>query len=576
MPERGSALPRLTALLSLLAYVLWLGLGSRPPTEGSEPGLLDLRTWQSLWSRLLALAVLALVDVARHLPLGFLATLAFARPAPGGGRGLRLLLPALGLGLGLAMVTSVLRLRPLGAWPSVLDLALPGLGVLFGVWLGLTWTRGWRARLLFLPKVALLLGAAGGLGLAFLYLALEREPLSFPPSPVTSAAKRQLYAHVRGGARLAMPGDRAREVRLTPDDLNVLIAWGLSLGEGGRKVRVILADEDATVEASARLPGAGRHLNLVASGRLSVDGGRPEVEARSLRIGRLGVPRLLLQPAVSALVASLRGDRRVRPVLEAVEHLSHDASGVRAVVRRRAIPRGLLLELVRGEERKPEDEAGVRAQLEGLLGPEVQRVSDADARFARALTVAFALARQRSEGGDAVRENRSALLALGLVLGSPRIELLTGRILDPELARRAAGYPWSGALRGRVDWSRHFTVSAALAALAFDAASDAAGLFKEELDADGGSGFSFGDLLADRAGTTFAVEATRSVAAARALQERVAAGFRVDDYFPPAADLPEGIQDEELQARYGGVGGPGYAALVEELERRLASCPGYR
>jgi len=107
-------------------------------------------------------------------------------------------------------------------------------------------------------------------------------------------------------------------------------------------------------------------------------------------------------------------------------------------------------------------------------------------------------------------------------------------------------------------------------------ASDAAGLLKEELDADGGSGFSFGDLLADRAGVTFASRATRDEASARALQDRLAAGFRVADYFPPADDLPEGIPDEELQSRYGGVGGPGYLALIEEMERRLVACPGYR
>lgn len=62
--------------------------------------------------------------------------------------------------------------------------------------------------------------------------------------------------------------------------------------------------------------------------------------------------------------------------------------------------------------------------------------------------------------------------------------------------------------------------------------------------------------MADRAGTTFALLATDDEAAARAIQERLAGGFRVDDFFPEASDLPEDIQDAELQSRYGGVGGP--------------------
>jgi hypothetical protein len=119
-------------------------------------------------------------------------------------------------------------------------------------------------------------------------------------------------------------------------------------------------------------------------------------------------------------------------------------------------------------------------------------------------------------------------------------------------------------------------VSAALTVLSAHTPSDAAGLFKEELDAAGGSGFSFGDLMADRAGTTFAQLATRNDVEARALQERLAGGFRVDNFFPEAADLPEGIPDAELQSRYGGVGGPLFRAYAAEVERRLWSCSAYR
>ena len=63
--------------------------------------------------------------------------------------------------------------------------------------------------------------------------------------------------------------------------------------------------------------------------------------------------------------------------------------------------------------------------------------------------------------------------------------------------------------RRRADWTRHFTLSGGLTVMSAVGPSDAAGLLKEELDADGGSGFSFGDLMADRAGTTFAEKTER-------------------------------------------------------------------
>ena len=106
--------------------------------------------------------------------------------------------------------------------------------------------------------------------------------------------------------------------------------------------------------------------------------------------------------------------------------------------------------------------------------------------------------------------------------------------------------------------------------------SDAAGLLKEELDAGGGSGFSFGDLQADRAGTLFGEAAVRDAHSAWEVQIRVVNAYRLEDFLPPASDLPENLQDAELNARFGGVGGAGYRAVVATIEARLKRCAMYR
>ena len=132
-------------------------------------------------------------------------------------------------------------------------------------------------------------------------------------------------------------------------------------------------------------------------------------------------------------------------------------------------------------------------------------------------------------------------------------------------------------LRGRTDWTKHFWVSACLTLLSEDVVSLAVGLLKEELDAGrGGSGFSFGDLLADRTGTMFGLCATDDPAMARAMQDRIARGFDVDAFFPVANDLPEGLTDAQLKSRYGGVNGEGYNRLLQEIDRRIAACAAYR
>ena len=69
------------------------------------------------------------------------------------------------------------------------------------------------------------------------------------------------------------------------------------------------------------------------------------------------------------------------------------------------------------------------------------------------------------------------------------------------------------------------------------------GIGKEMMDAtSGGSGFSFDDLAADRAGTLLlAVAATKSGANARNLQTRFGQGVAIADFFPGIEGLPSGL-----------------------------------
>jgi hypothetical protein len=163
-----------------------------------------------------------------------------------------------------------------------------------------------------------------------------------------------------------------------------------------------------------------------------------------------------------------------------------------------------------------------------------------------------------------------------MLLGHPRVEEFLGPVNISHGNQSARRILSRVVIRGRSDWTRHFCLAAAIALLSDEIVSDAASLLKEQLDSDmGGSGFSFSDILASHSGTTFALWATRNEDAARAIQDRIVGGFQIDDFFPPAADLPEGLTDAELQTKYGGVGGEGYRRIIQDIERRIATCSGY-
>src|SRR5439155_20486512 len=306
---------------------------------------------------------------------------------------------------------------------------------------------------------------------------------------------------------------------------------------------VIEAPQMATLSLTLRLHRGNRYLNHVAGARTTIDNGQLSLGDPRLRVGHLTLPGASLRWLSPILTALIQSERRMRPVLAGVDRLDIEPGRMTVTYGRMELPPRLLAGLIWGEGSNEEMRLAVKSHVQRLLDA-APRLPGGEHGLGAAVELAFAWARERSATGSPLLENRAALLALGILLGHSRLEGLIGQVVEKRDWPRAA--PLARAtLRGRNDWTRHFFVSAALTVLSAQAPSDAIGLFKEELDAGGGSGFSFGDLMADRAGTTFALLATGNDAAARAIQKRLADGFRVDDFFPEAADLPEDIQDAE-------------------------------
>jgi hypothetical protein len=96
------------------------------------------------------------------------------------------------------------------------------------------------------------------------------------------------------------------------------------------------------------------------------------------------------------------------------------------------------------------------------------------------------------------------------------------------------------------------------------------GLAKELADADGGSGFSFPDMLANRAGIHFAELATGTPDGARHVRRMARAGrLSESDIMPSPAGLPEGMQESELARTIGMPSSAAYARLIDHIDRRI-------
>jgi hypothetical protein len=196
-----------------------------------------------------------------------------------------------------------------------------------------------------------------------------------------------------------------------------------------------------------------------------------------------------------------------------------------------------------------------------------------DARFGALLQASFATPEPNRAGVSSIEQNRAAILAFGIAVGHSNIARFIGLKTDSVLVRNAVAVTQGITLNGRADWPRHFALSAAIAVLGHPIVSDAGGLMKEQLDTlTRGSGFSFGDLAADRAGVRFALAATRSDVAAVAMQERLHRPVSEKDFFPSLVQFPENLSIDEFRRDFGSVGSERYQSTVGKIDAALETC----
>ena len=136
---------------------------------------------------------------------------------------------------------------------------------------------------------------------------------------------------------------------------------------------------------------------------------------------------------------------------------------------------------------------------------------------------------------------------------------------------RAAGRAGVAHHAARHDSAQHFAVSAALTVLVGPQAAEGAGILKEVSDAQGGSGFSFVDLMSDLAGIAFAT----AVGDGRLPLSRVEAAFAVEDFLPAPDGLKEGIAWSDFVAAYGSWSDGRWLGQRQAIRARILALAAY-
>jgi hypothetical protein len=400
-----------------------------------------------------------------------------------------------------------------------------------------------------------------------LYKGLQPEPLVQSFVSVRQEDVARIKALLREHDPRSMNDGETRTVTVSERDLNLALHSVLPLADR-QSSRISLGVAAGTLEYTLRLPAnpLGDYLNVSLlvgeqDGTLALD---------RVQLGELNLPGWALMPLVMLADSRLKSSfEEYRGAREALQGVSLDSGEVGFTYRwDKALAKQI-------EQRGREvllpaaDRERTVAYYQVLAG--VSRNVNGSTSLDRLLQPLFEAAVQRSGDGDAAAENRALLLVLGTVLNRSSIQRLVGG--DPaDLAPGHRYVQWT--LNGRGDLAQHFSISAAIATAGGGVLADAVGVFKELDDSRGGSGFSFPDLLADRAGVELAAAATG--ADAQRIQRIMATEYlRESDFMPAVNLLPEGLMEMEFKQRYRDLDDARYANVKREIDSRVARLPVY-
>ena len=409
-------------------------------------------------------------------------------------------------------------------------------------------------RVISLSVVGLLL-----LALLGITLALESTPLVAAGAPVAAQDVERALQLARSHDPRQQRAGIVRVVLAEQRDVELLLEHAAKRWPGFA-AKLQFEQGQAQLKVSAALPLGLTKPWLNIDARLQQGNSLPDITR--LRVGSLPVPAWCAEPLLGWLLAS-RG-------------FGVDTALARDVVRRVDIHPGKIVVFYAWQDDTsarvlaalvpPADQLRLRAYSDRLVELVAHEPPGGTVSLSRLLPPMFERARQRTaEGGDAAQENRAAILALAFYANQRGLSAIVP-------AARAWPRPLalSVTLADRTDTPLHYLISAAIAAEAGTPLADAVGLYKEVTDSRGGSGFSFNDLAADRAGTRFGEMAVRDPERAQA---RLSGKLREPDLLPDVSDLPEALSAAEFTRRYGAIGAPAYQRVLADIEARLDRVP---
>lgn len=407
------------------------------------------------------------------------------------------------------------------------------------------------------PLLYLLLSAAALL-VVLLFFAIDDSPLLRIHQGLNrdDIQRAKQLLHVSPEER-----NQIKTVNLDQKDLNIAVSYLLNhFAENTTQIQFI--DDRVAFQIAIFVPKSlwGKYLDFSFSLRQAGD----TIRIKSFKVGEISIPDPVANVLIPAIVhhtplnqywlvlSQYVKNVRISPQALEISYLGSivDAAKQLAIRKHREYP-NLHLYQQQINEIVSQHDPSWRLSLNDLLQP------------------LFRSAYQNTSEKNAIQENRAIIIAVGSYIYKHDLRryLPLGLVYSKE-------YPVFA--YKRVDIPQHFIASALLATVDSSLLGEQIGIDKELGDAQKGSGFSFIDLMADRAGSRFGQLAIASNSKARELQRIMSATKDYGSIIPNPQDLPEQMDEQTFKLKFDTIDSPAYRQLIEQIDSRIAALPLYQ
>lgn len=399
-------------------------------------------------------------------------------------------------------------------------------------------------------------------------LSLQTNPLVSRAEPLSGNEITQVKNFIEKNNPAKFKAGEKRQLSISETEINLLSRYILSKSNGKARSKVRFFDNSLYLVASLEIPKnpIGQFINITTELQQDED----KLSIKALEIGDIAVPKFL---ADLILISTHR---------ELGKHVPEYNIAINSVTSFKLRKNKAYAEYTWQPE--------VAKQLKNKLASavlsdesqkriyiytkEVKSISDnlntRRPSIIQLLRPIFKLASARSKNNDPIEENRAAFIVLGAYMLDKNIPEIFGDHSIGKLTRKNIY------LLKRKDLSRHLLISSALTALGNSQIANTIGIEKEIKDSQGGSGFSFSDLAADRAGIVLANTALSNAYQARKTQGRLAMARFESEFMPNVNQLPDNLKNTDFKLLYSDTESSAYKNLIGIIDQRIAACDIYQ